>query len=53
MADDLLETYLRQLIESHAPFRSHGRMAGRRAYVDGVEFFRRSVELAKRYLQPA
>ena len=54
MADDLLETYLRQLIESHAsaPEVTIAWQGGEPTLM-GVEFFERSVELANRYLQPA
>src|SRR3954467_3188728 len=53
MADELLETYLRQLIEAHASS-PEVTIAGRggEPTLMGVEFFRRSVELAQRYLQP-
>jgi uncharacterized protein len=53
MADELLETYLRQLIEAH------GQIAevtiawqGGEPTLMGLGFFRRSVELAQRYLRP-
>jgi uncharacterized protein len=53
MADELLEAYVRQLIEAHA------RVAevtiawqGGEPTLMGLEFFRRSVELAERYLRP-
>ena len=36
MSDELLETYIRQLIESHRSCRSHGRLAGRRTDLDGA-----------------
>ena len=37
MADELLETYLRQLIEAHVAIAGgHGRLAGRRAHDDGA-----------------
>jgi uncharacterized protein len=48
MADDLLETYLRQLIEAHA--RSPGVVVawqGGEPTMMGLDFFRRSVELAE------
>ena len=47
MADDLLETYLRQLIEAHAwsPEVTVAWQGGEPTLM-GVEFFRRSVELA-------
>jgi uncharacterized protein len=53
MADELLETYLRQLIESHAraPEVTIAWQGGEPTLM-GLEFFRRSVELAQRYLRP-
>ena len=53
MADDLLEAYVRQLIEAHArvPEVTIAWQGGEPTMM-GVEFFRRSVELAERYLQP-
>ncbi len=53
MADELLETYLRQLIESHArvPEVTIAWQGGEPTLM-GVEFFRRSVELAERHLKP-
>jgi uncharacterized protein len=53
MADELLETYLRQLIEAHArvPEVTIAWQGGEPTLM-GVEFFRRSVELASRYLRP-
>src|SRR5437763_13952932 len=53
MADDLLETYVRQLIEAHA----HALVVeiawqGGEPTLMGVEFFRRSVELTSRDLRP-
>jgi uncharacterized protein len=53
MADDLLETYLRQLIEAHA--RSPEAVVawqGGEPTMMGVEFFRRSVELAEQLKLP-
>lgn len=52
MAEDLLETYLRQLIESHArvPEVTIAWQGGEPTLM-GVEFFRRSVELAEQYLR--
>ena len=50
MADELLERYLRQLIEAHAGARGGGDcLAGRRADLMGLDFFRRSVDLADGY----
>jgi len=53
MADELLETYLRQLIEAHAasPLVTVAWQGGEPTLM-GLEFFRRSVELAARYLRP-
>ena len=53
MADGLLETYLRQLIEAHsrAPEVAIAWQGGEPTLM-GVEFFRRSVELADSILQP-
>ena len=36
MADELLETYIRQLIEAHQHTGGHDRLAGRRADPDGA-----------------
>lgn len=53
MADDLLELYLRQLIEAHAdsPFVTVAWQGGEPTLM-GLEFFRRSVELAERHRRP-
>ena len=53
MADDLLDTYLRQLIEAHsgAPEVVIAWQGGEPTMM-GLPFFRRSVELAASYLQP-
>jgi len=53
MADELLEQYLRQLIESHsrAPEVTIAWQGGEPTLM-GLEFFRRSVELAQRFLRP-
>jgi uncharacterized protein len=53
MAEDLLEIYLRQLIESHvrAPEVAIAWQGGEPTLM-GVDFFRRSVEIAKRHLRP-
>jgi uncharacterized protein len=53
MADELLDTYLRQLIESHSrvPEVTIAWQGGEPTLM-GLEFFRRSVELATRYLRP-
>ncbi len=53
MADELLEEYVQQLIEAHAtvPEVTIAWQGGEPTLM-GVEFFRRSVELAKGYLKP-
>ena len=53
MAEDLLELYVRQLIEAHAssPVVMVAWQGGEPTLM-GVEFFRRSVELAEQFLQP-
>jgi uncharacterized protein len=53
MADDLLELYVQQLIEAHAasPVVTVAWQGGEPTLM-GVEFFRRSVELARQFLQP-
>src|SRR4029453_14134231 len=53
MADELLEAYIRQLIEAHATV-PEGASAwqGGEPTLMGVEFFRRSVELANSFLGP-
>jgi uncharacterized protein len=53
MADELLETYLRQLIEAHSgsPEVTIAWQGGEPTLM-GVEFFRRSVELAEGFLAP-
>ena len=53
MADDLLETYLRQLIEAHAraPEVTVAWQGGEPTMM-GLDFFRRSVELAESYRMP-
>src|SRR4051794_2912922 len=53
MAEELLETYIRQLIEAHAtvPEVTIAWQGGEPTLM-GVEFFRRSVELANHYLRP-
>jgi len=53
MADDLLETYLRQLIEAHAssPEVTVAWQGGEPTMM-GLDFFRRSVELAEKHRMP-
>src|SRR5881397_166792 len=51
MADDLLETYVRQLIEAHAgALEVQIAWQGGEPTLMGLDFFRRSVELARTYL---
>src|SRR4051794_40145660 len=53
MADELLETYVRQLIEAHASVPEVMiAWQGGEPTLMGLEFFRRSVELADQYLKP-
>jgi uncharacterized protein len=53
MADELLDAYLRQLIEAHAraPEVTIAWQGGEPTLM-GLDFFRRAVELAARYLRP-
>jgi uncharacterized protein len=53
MVDDLLETYIRQLVEAHsqAPVVTVAWQGGEPTLM-GLDFFRRSVELAERFLKP-
>jgi uncharacterized protein len=53
MADELLETYLRQLIEAHhqAPEVTIAWQGGEPTLM-GLDFFRRTVEIAQRHLRP-
>ncbi len=53
MADELLEQYLRQLIEAHATVPEVAiAWQGGEPTMMGLDFFRRSIELAERYLKP-
>ncbi|MFZ0973347.1 MAG: radical SAM protein [Solirubrobacteraceae bacterium] len=53
MAEELMETYVRQLIEAHArvPVVQVAWQGGEPTLM-GLEFFRRSVELVDHYLKP-
>ena len=53
MSDETLDSYLRQLIESHAgmPEVTIAWQGGEPTLM-GLDFFRRSVEIAERYLEP-
>lgn len=52
MNDELLENYIRQLFESHGPGEVNVAWQGGEPTLMGVEFFRKSVELAGRYRKP-
>lgn len=52
MADDLLETYLRQLLESHLTPDVTVAWQGGEPTMMGLDFFRRSVELVDRLKRP-
>jgi uncharacterized protein len=53
MADELLEAYISQLIEAHSQVPEvQIAWQGGEPTMMGVDFFRRSVELANRYLKP-
>ena len=49
MADELLETYIRQLIEAHSTPEVTIAWQGGEPTLMGLDFFRRSVEIAERY----
>jgi uncharacterized protein len=53
MADELLETYLRQLLESHRTDEVTVAWQGGEPTMMGLDFFRRSVELAERLKRPS
>ncbi|HEY6397014.1 MAG TPA: anaerobic sulfatase maturase [Solirubrobacteraceae bacterium] len=54
MAEELLDTYIRQLIEAHARVQVVDvAWQGGEPTLMGVNFFRRSVELVNRYLKPS
>jgi uncharacterized protein len=52
MADELLETYIRQLIESHRANEVTIAWQGGEPTLMGLPFFRRSVEYAEKYRRP-
>jgi uncharacterized protein len=52
MADDLLDTYVRQLLEAHTTPEVTIAWQGGEPTLMGVEFFRRVVETAERYRRP-
>src|SRR3954453_9209072 len=51
MADDLLETYLQQLIEAHDAPEVVIAWQGGEPTLMGLDFFRRSIELVEQHLQ--
>jgi uncharacterized protein len=52
MADDLLEMYIRQLIESHRAPEVTIAWQGGEPTLMGLDFFKRSIEYAERYRRP-
>src|SRR3990172_6251634 len=52
MADELLETYIRQLLEAHQTPEVIIAWQGGEPTLMGLEFFRRSVELAEKHKRP-
>jgi uncharacterized protein len=52
MSDELLERYIRQLIEAHRTPEVTMAWQGGEPMLMGLEFFRRAVELAKRHARP-
>jgi uncharacterized protein len=52
MADDLLETYIRQLLESHSDPAVNVAWQGGEPTMMGLDFFKRSVELVEQYRRP-
>ncbi|MGH8869881.1 MAG: anaerobic sulfatase maturase [Actinomycetes bacterium] len=52
MADDLLETYVRQLIEAHTAPEVVVAWQGGEPTLMGLDFFRRSVEYERQYARP-
>ncbi len=52
MADDLLEMYIRQLIESQQADEINIAWQGGEPTLMGLEFFKRSVDLAQKYKKP-
>ena len=52
MSDELLERYIRQLVESHRTPQVEIAWQGGEPMLMGLEFFRRAVELGKKYARP-
>lgn len=52
MSDDVLERYVRQLIESHRTDQVNFAWQGGEPTLMGLDFYRRAVELAEKYRRP-
>ena len=52
MADELLETYIRQLLKSHRAPEVSVAWQGGEPTLMGLDFFKRSIEYANKYKQP-
>jgi len=52
MTDDVLETYLQQLLEAHQTPEVNVAWQGGEPTLMGLDFFKRSVELVEKYKQP-
>jgi len=52
MGDEVLETYIRQLIEAHRTQQVTVAWQGGEPTLMGVEFYRRAIELQKKYARP-
>src|SRR5204862_4440099 len=52
MADELLETYIRQLLESHRAPEVNIAWQGGEPTLMGLDFFRLSIEYAEKYRKP-
>ncbi len=52
MSDEILETYIRQLVEAHGTPQVTVAWQGGEPTLMGVDFYRRAIELQKRYARP-
>ena len=52
MSDEVLETYIRQLIEAHATQQVTVAWQGGEPTLMGLEFYQKAIELQKRYARP-
>ena len=52
MADEMLETYIRQLIEGHQAPEVTVAWQGGEPTLMGLDFFRRSIDIQRKYLRP-